>query len=237
MRISRTGAEPQRNEREPLATRHTSAYTHESENQATREVGTQDMNQEPGELRALIAALEDDELLQMVARASKCSPEAVQMAQAELQRRASPSYRRPTAPPSPPEDSSAPRGVLALLVSWPIRTLRALDRDGADKFLRISTTIIGVIWLPSLMVACFAGMIFDAPHSDENPLAWCIFFYLAAFPLVCLASVNLSWIVFACGRHTAACLIAVTPAVYSVPFLITIAMTTVTSALAALTPF
>jgi hypothetical protein len=114
--------------------------------------------------------------------------------------------------------------MLANVTSGPVRKLMAMDRDGAKKFLRTATIIIGVIWIPSLMFAGLSGMMFDAPGSDKNPFLWLLFLSFLAFPALCVASVILSWLLFTRGRHTAACFIAVIPAVYAAPFLIVVAL-------------
>ena len=130
----------------------------------------------------------------------------------------------PPPPPSRPQESSVLYRMLANVTSWPVRKLRAMDRDRAKKFLGTTTIIIGVIWIPSLMLAGLSGMMFDAPGSDKNPLLWFFFFSFLAFPVLCVASVIASWLLFAHGRHTAASFIAVIPAVYAAPFLIVVAL-------------
>jgi hypothetical protein len=62
------------------------------------------------------------------------------------------------------------------------------------KGLRIGLTILSVLGaVMSMPLVMFSPMMFDAPGSDENPLAQFLFFSVLAFPLLCLMGGILPW--------------------------------------------
>ncbi len=77
----------------------------------------------------------------------------------------------------------------------------------------IATVLFSLGGLVGLLPALTSFFLFDAPGSDKNPATILLFCSAVTFPLLCLVSVVLSWILYARERFTASCWIAFLPVV------------------------
>lgn len=63
----------------------------------------------------------------------------------------------------------------------------------------LASAIWGVLLLPGLIGALLSPMMFDAPGSVNNPVAWINALVIVSFPCLCIGSIAAVWIVYA--RH------------------------------------
>jgi hypothetical protein len=63
----------------------------------------------------------------------------------------------------------------------------------------IATVFWGIGLLPGLIGALLSPMMFDAPGSMNNPVAWIDAGIVVSFPLLCIVSIASVWILYA--RH------------------------------------
>lgn len=57
----------------------------------------------------------------------------------------------------------------------------------------ILTVLVGALGLAGCLPAACTPMLFDAPGSERNPATRLLALSVAAFPIVCLATVLLAW--------------------------------------------
>jgi hypothetical protein len=62
-----------------------------------------------------------------------------------------------------------------------------------------ASAVWGVLLLPGLVGALLSPMMFDAPGSMDNPIAWINALIIVSFPCLCIVSIAAVWIVYA--RH------------------------------------
>jgi hypothetical protein len=67
----------------------------------------------------------------------------------------------------------------------------------------VATAVWGILLFPGLLGAALSVMFFDAPGSMSNPAAWLNASIVASFPLLCLASIAGSWIVWSLRKGVA----------------------------------
>jgi hypothetical protein len=72
----------------------------------------------------------------------------------------------------------------------------------------VLSSLAGVV---GLLPAGFAPMMLASPDAGRNPATWALFLAVITFPLVCLAAVALSWVLYACGGVTPACWVSLLP--------------------------
>ena len=71
------------------------------------------------------------------------------------------------------------------------------DNSEPKPFLAILASVVwGLAFFPGLVGAALSGMMFDAPGSMENPVAWINALIIVSFPLLCLVAIVGSWIAF-----------------------------------------
>ena len=63
----------------------------------------------------------------------------------------------------------------------------------------LASAIWGVLLLPGLIGALLSPMMFDAPGSANNPIAWINALVIVSFPCLSIVSIAAVWIVYA--RH------------------------------------
>lgn len=63
----------------------------------------------------------------------------------------------------------------------------------------LASAIWGVLLFPGLLGALLSPMMFDAPGSANNPVAWMNALIIVSFPCLCILSIVIVWIVYA--RH------------------------------------
>lgn len=63
----------------------------------------------------------------------------------------------------------------------------------------LASAIWGVLLLPGLLGALLSPMMFDAPGSTDNPVAWFNVLVIVSFPCLCIVSIIAVWLVYA--RH------------------------------------
>lgn len=61
----------------------------------------------------------------------------------------------------------------------------------------LASAVWGVLLLPGLVGALLSPMMFDAPGSMNNPLAWINMLVIVSFPCLCIVSIAAVWIVYA----------------------------------------
>lgn len=76
------------------------------------------------------------------------------------------------------------------------------------NYLTISSVIVGSMAFASIMPALMSAMMFDAPGSEENPATNAMFYAMFSFPLVCLLSIPLAWLLYA-GSYLRAAAVAI----------------------------
>ena len=65
----------------------------------------------------------------------------------------------------------------------------------------IATAVWGVLMLPGLLGAALSVMFFDAPGSMQNPAAWLNALVVVSFPVLCLFSIAVSWVVWSVRKR------------------------------------
>jgi hypothetical protein len=80
-------------------------------------------------------------------------------------------------------------------------------------FLIVTTAIFGIAGLFGIIPAVFSCMIFDAPGSMANPLAWLFILVVGSFPFVCLGAIACGWTCYLARWDRWACLVALAPLV------------------------
>lgn len=65
----------------------------------------------------------------------------------------------------------------------------------------IASVVWGVLAIPGFLGAALSPMFFDAPGAMSNPAAWINAAIVVSFPLLCIASIAGSWIVWATWRQ------------------------------------
>ena len=88
-----------------------------------------------------------------------------------------------------------------------------MSQKQARKFLIITTIVFGVAGLLGLLPALTSFFLFDAPGSEKNPATVVLFCAALTFPIVCLISIILSWILYARKHFAVACYTSFLPAV------------------------
>jgi len=88
-----------------------------------------------------------------------------------------------------------------------------MQRNRARNWLIAATVLFAIGGLLSLLPAMMSGMMFDAPGSERNPATIAIFVSVISFPVVCVLSILVSWILYRCGRLEAALLASAAPLV------------------------
>ncbi len=68
----------------------------------------------------------------------------------------------------------------------------------------VASVVWGVLFFPGLFGAAMSAMFFDAPGSESNPYAWINAGIVTSFPLLCLLSIALGWLLWAVQRRRAA---------------------------------
>ena len=59
----------------------------------------------------------------------------------------------------------------------------------------LTTIVWGVLLLPGLLGAALSPMFFDAPGSTSNPAAYINALIVISFPILCAASIVITWLV------------------------------------------
>lgn len=79
--------------------------------------------------------------------------------------------------------------------------MASLPAKNAEPGIPIAASIAwGVLVWPGLLMAMFTPMMFDAPGSASNPLAWLMVGVVVSFPLLCALSVAGSWMAWRLTR-------------------------------------
>ena len=60
----------------------------------------------------------------------------------------------------------------------------------------VVTAIWGLLMLPGLAMAALSPMLFDAPGSMNDPVAWTDALIVVSFPILCVLSIAATWIVW-----------------------------------------
>ena len=86
-----------------------------------------------------------------------------------------------------------------------------MTQNPPRTFLIVTTILFGGGALVGTFPALFSFFLFDAPGSETNPATILLFCSALSFPVVCLASIALSWILYTRKRWRAACWAAFLP--------------------------
>jgi hypothetical protein len=81
-----------------------------------------------------------------------------------------------------------------------------------QSLLMVTSIGFGLLALISVLPLMFSPMLFDAPGSDENQVAWIAVTLLSAFPIVVVASILGSWLILRAGNERVARIVAFSPA-------------------------
>lgn len=88
------------------------------------------------------------------------------------------------------------------------------SRKRSGILLGVITVVLVLLLAASLLVAMMTPFLFDAPGSTEIAALWTIFWGAIGLPVVFLATILLSWVLFLFKRNTAALLSTLLPLVY-----------------------
>ncbi len=86
-----------------------------------------------------------------------------------------------------------------------------MESSAKKTVLKVTTGLWLLATVPGIGLAMFSVMLFDAPGSEENPATIALFYSLSTFPVICVVSVVLSWILYRRQWSTVACWIACLP--------------------------
>jgi hypothetical protein len=89
----------------------------------------------------------------------------------------------------------------------------ALPQKRTRTFLIVTTVIFSLGGLLGILPAITSVFLFDSPGSEKNPATIILFANALTFPLACLTSVVVSWVLYAAKRYTLAVVLAFLPLV------------------------
>lgn len=86
-----------------------------------------------------------------------------------------------------------------------------MQKTTARNRLIVTTLLFAIGGVLGIFPALFSPMMFDAPGSTQNPFTVALFLSVISFPVVCLLSIVVSWVLYALDRRRAAWLFALIP--------------------------
>jgi hypothetical protein len=88
-----------------------------------------------------------------------------------------------------------------------------LSRTQTRRWLILASIALSLGVLLGLPIAFGSLFLFDAPGSENNPAVWVLFWSALTFPLACLVSLGVGWVLYALKWFTSCCCISLLPAV------------------------
>ena len=73
----------------------------------------------------------------------------------------------------------------------------ALSQKSARTWILVTTFVFGATGALGILLALTSFFLFDAPGSEKNPATNLLFCCALTLPIVCLASIVMSWVLYA----------------------------------------